>query len=255
MILKMDPDFNNLIPPLMPDELKQLEQNILSLNQCLEGIVVWNNVIVDGHSRYAICREHGIAFEVSRIHFASKEDAALWIVENQLGRRNLTDATRIELACLKVEMLRQKAKENQSAAGGDMRDGKKPTHEKPINVRKEIAAEAGVGEEKVYRYMKIVGEGAPELAEQVKRGEMKIGTAYNKMRAETKTVKVFFDDTDIRYRNSSFGRQNVLTFIGVIGKLYGFVEEAALIAHEMQELGGVIRLLEGQLRWFENIPL
>ena len=85
-MLKIDPDFRNLISPLMPDEFKQLEQNILSINRCRDTILVWNNTIIDGHNRYAICQEHGIPFEVSKIHFASKEDATLWIVENQLGR-------------------------------------------------------------------------------------------------------------------------------------------------------------------------
>ncbi|MCL2422065.1 MAG: hypothetical protein FWD03_09430, partial [Defluviitaleaceae bacterium] len=88
MLLKIDEDFKKLIPPLLPDELKQLKENILSTGRCRDAIVVWKGYIVDGHNRYAICREQGIPFEVSKIHFASKKDALVWIAENQLGRRN-----------------------------------------------------------------------------------------------------------------------------------------------------------------------
>ena len=38
---------------------------------------------------------------------------------NQLGRRNLTDEMRIEVALLKADMLRKKAQKNQKEAGGD----------------------------------------------------------------------------------------------------------------------------------------
>jgi len=38
---------------------------------------------------------------------------------NQLGRRNLADAMRIEAALLKAGMLRKKAQKNQKKAGGD----------------------------------------------------------------------------------------------------------------------------------------
>jgi len=252
MILKIDPDFNNLIPPLMPDELKQLTQNILSINRCLDAVLIWNNTIIDGHCRYAICQEYSIPFEVSKMYFANKEDAKLWIIENQLGRRNLTDAARIELACRKVEMLRQKPRKNLAAADCDVQHGKN-TADEPINVRKEIATAAGVGDQKVYRYMKIMGEGAPELIEQVKKGEMRIGTAYNQLRAETKTVRVFFDDADIRYRDSPFGRTNVLMYIDSIGKLYRFVIEAVLVAGEVRGMDGIVRRLEGQLRRLRDL--
>ena len=74
---------------------------------------------------------------------------------SQLGWRNLTDAARIEIALLKAEMLREKAKKKQSDAGGDRKSEKyegsllpkvsKPDFEQ-IHVRKTIAADAGVGE-------------------------------------------------------------------------------------------------------------
>lgn len=52
--LKTDEEFKHLIRPLRQREYTQLEQNILS-DGCRDPIVVWNDVIVDGHNRYEIC--------------------------------------------------------------------------------------------------------------------------------------------------------------------------------------------------------
>jgi len=251
-MLKIDPDFQKLIPPLEPEEFRQLEQNILSDKQCRDGILVWKDTIVDGHNRYEICQKHSIPFEVSKISFSSKKDALIWIAENQLGRRNLTKAARIELAFYKGEMLRQKAKENQSAAGGDMRDAKELAGE-PVHVRKSIAASAGVGEGTVQKYMKIMGKGTPELIEQVREGKVKIGTAYNQLKMETKTVKVIFDDSDKINTDSVLGRKIVMGYIDSAVKLYRFIDETVSVAEDMRGLEKVRKRLEKQLEVIEGL--
>ena len=115
---RIDPEFKALIPPLTEDEYRQLEQNILAYKKCRDAIVVWDNTIVDGHNRFRICAEHGVPFEIKEMAFESRDEAKLWILENQLGRRNLTDAMRIELALSKAEMLKQLAWEKQASGDG-----------------------------------------------------------------------------------------------------------------------------------------
>ena len=184
MSLRVDAEFMRLIPPLMEEEYRQLEQNILAKRKCLNPIIFWNGLIVDGHNRFYICIEHGIEFEVKEMHFDSREDAKLWILENQLGRRNLTDAARIELAMSKAELLKEKAKERLKQAGGDKYGKETPliesplAKEEPINVRKAVAEEAGISERNLYLYNQIKEQGSPALIEAVKNGELKIGTAY-----------------------------------------------------------------------------
>jgi len=102
--LQIDQEFKNLIPPLLEDEYRQLEQNILTKRKCENAIILWDGRIIDGHNRFYICAEHGIEFELEEMDFESREAAKLWIIENQLGRRNLTDAARIELALCKEEI-------------------------------------------------------------------------------------------------------------------------------------------------------
>jgi len=128
--------------------------------------------------------EHGIEFEVKDVKFGSREEAKLWILENQLGRRNLTDAARIELALCKEGLLRALAKEKQSRAGGDKTKAgallsESPTTKEPAtHVQKAVAKEAGVSEGNLHLYKQIKKHGSPKLLEKVKNGEMKIGTAY-----------------------------------------------------------------------------
>ena len=89
--LKIDPEFQNQIPPLTDDEYKQLEENILKEGKLLSPLIVWNNTLVDGHNRYAILQKHPeIYFSTMPLHFANREEALAWICKNQLGRRNLS---------------------------------------------------------------------------------------------------------------------------------------------------------------------
>lgn len=88
-MVKIDRGFKALIPPLSPEEFSQLEQNILA-EGCRDALVVWGEVLLDGHNRFEICRKHGIEFSTTSLEFTDREAAADWIDKNQLGRRNLT---------------------------------------------------------------------------------------------------------------------------------------------------------------------
>ena len=88
--LKIDPEFQNQIPPLTDDEYKQLEENILKEGKLISPLIVWNNILVDGHNRYAILQKHPeIYFSTMPLPFESREEVLAWICKNQLGRRNL----------------------------------------------------------------------------------------------------------------------------------------------------------------------
>jgi len=185
--LTINPDFKALIPPLSDEEFLQLEENILTQGQCRDTIKAWKGTIVDGHNRYTICQKHGIPYDVTPLRFASKRDATIWILENQLGRRNLTDAAIIKLALQKTELLREKARENQSQAGGSKKGSEAVSAEsstpasEPIHLRKTAARLAGVSEQKIHRFMKVMELGDPELIRKMESGEIKINTAYREM--------------------------------------------------------------------------
>ena len=93
--LKIDPEFQSKIPPLTFHERNQLETNILEEGRILHPLIVWNDLIVDGHTRYAILRQHPeIQYTILEKDFANRHEAIIWICKNQLGRRNLTPEQR-----------------------------------------------------------------------------------------------------------------------------------------------------------------
>jgi protein gp37 len=93
--ITIDPEFEILIPALSDEEYKQLDQDIQK-DGCTDPIKVWagHGIILDGHNRYKICTEWGIEYKIHPIELETREEAINWIIENQLGRRNLTDSQR-----------------------------------------------------------------------------------------------------------------------------------------------------------------
>jgi len=192
------------MPPLTEEEYQQLEQNILAKRKCHDAIVLWDNTIIDGFNRFCICVEHGIEFEVKEMNFASRDDAKIWIIENQLGRRNLNAAQRIELALCKEEVLREQARAKQVQAGRDRAKDEKllpkrtTLPKEAINVQKILAKEANVSHGTLNNYMQIKNSDKPQLLEQVQNGELKIGTAHRLLMPE---IERQLDQMDIMYAN------------------------------------------------------
>jgi len=85
----IDEEFKILLPALDADTYKRLEKDIQQ-NGCRDPLVLWEDILIDGYNRYNICMEHDIPFETVRIEFDSREEALIWIIKNQVLRRNLT---------------------------------------------------------------------------------------------------------------------------------------------------------------------
>jgi 16S rRNA G966 N2-methylase RsmD len=148
MNITIDPEFKALIPPLAPEELAQLESNIIA-DGCRDPLVTWQGSLIDGHNRYEICTRHGLPFETVEVQFADRTVAMLWMIDNQKGRRNVSDYDKGLLAMRKQELLRPIAKDNQKEYHGNQHDGlsaKLPKVQNKIDTRKEAAKEAGIGE-------------------------------------------------------------------------------------------------------------
>ena len=91
MMLNVDIDFKNILPPLSTQEYMELEKSIKEKG-VLSPILVWNSYIVDGHNRYEICTTNRIDnFPGKEVEVNNKEEVLEWILSHQLGRRNLTD--------------------------------------------------------------------------------------------------------------------------------------------------------------------
>ena len=149
--LKIDPEFQNQIPPLTDDEYKQLEENILKEGKLLSPLIVWNNILVDGHNRYAILQKHPeIYFSTMPLPFESREEVLAWICKNQLGRRNLTPEQKYYLMGKQYEA-------EKAAHGGDRKSSDAKSSSQSANLVDNaktcdrIAEENGVSKDTVIR--------------------------------------------------------------------------------------------------------
>lgn len=81
-----------------PFEKKNLEESILKYG-LINPVVVSgkDGCILDGHLRYQICKEYQIPLKVEELFLSDEQQEKLWIIENNLSMRNLSDAQRIEI--------------------------------------------------------------------------------------------------------------------------------------------------------------
>jgi hypothetical protein len=115
-MIQIKEEFRKLIPALTAEEFKQLEQNCLN-EGIRDSIVLWNDFIIDGHNRYQIAMKHQLQFECIDMAFDSEDDVVVWMIDNQDGRRNLTDGWKYKLQQIKKVILLKKGKEKQIEAG------------------------------------------------------------------------------------------------------------------------------------------
>ena len=85
----IDEEFQLLLPALDEKTYTLLEESLIQ-NGCLYPIVLWNNIIIDGHNRYEICTKHDIPFNTVSKDFDSRDDVLIWIISTQVARRNLS---------------------------------------------------------------------------------------------------------------------------------------------------------------------
>ena len=154
--LRINPDFEKVIPPLSDDEFQQLEANILAEGEAYTPIFTWNGFIVDGHNRYRIIQKHPeIVFRVREREFNNSYEVMSWICDTQLGRRNLTFTQRKVLIGRRYEAEKMShggqerfsgSKKDDSPSGprGHLEDMYKTTREK-------LAKEMGVSPRTVAR--------------------------------------------------------------------------------------------------------
>ena len=87
----VDDELRRLIPPPTELERADLEAQLLR-DGCLSPLIVWaeRRVLLDGHNRKDICDRYSLEYPVREISLPGRDEARLWIIQHQLGRRNLT---------------------------------------------------------------------------------------------------------------------------------------------------------------------
>lgn len=183
------------IDPLTPDEYDALERSILA-EGCRDALVLWGDVLVDGHNRHGICQKHGLPFQtVQNPRFQSMEDVHLWMIDQHLGRRSVSDFQRGVLALRKREIISARRARLLAASPApqslppDGDDAAAPAPAAPVpaavdapetralNSREAIARAARLSSSQVVMIEKIQKHATPEVVEALKAGDISLNAA------------------------------------------------------------------------------
>lgn len=218
--LTVDDEFKNLLDPQCNEERAIFEESLLK-EGCRDALVVWRGprIIVDGHHRFEFCSEHGIPFGVIEMDFADRDDAKMWIIRNQLARRNLPPHRRGLLALELKPIIEAKARENQGTRTDFLQKSVKS-----VNTQKELAKIAGVSHDTIDKVEKIE-KNAPETIKQAsRRGEISVNAAYQ-------ATKLSQEKKDEIIKEAERGEKPIKQIVNdaiKAEKEEGFMQEAAL---------------------------
>ena len=232
MNIKINKEFKNLIPELSKEEYNLLEKSILS-EGCRDSLILWGDILIDGHNRYEICQRNNVEFSTKEISFTDRDEVKIWIIKNQFGRRNLDTLSRIELALLLKSFIKEKAKENLSLSGGDKKSKEyksgclksdnpiddldmflsseehnqfclENTHDLtvkkeiiPVDTNKELAGLAGVSRDTFIKGEKVLKEANPEVIQAIKEKRQSINKVYTELKQEERKTEIEQQKKDI----------------------------------------------------------
>jgi hypothetical protein len=225
MQIKIDPEFKALAPPLSTEERQGLERSIVEAGGARDPLVTWKGVLLDGHNRHEICTEHGLAFDtVEAGGVKTRQDARVWIVKNQLARRNVTLFGRAELA---YRALNPNGEAKRAKAG---RPGKNRANSHNYGCR-EIAALAGIREETANRCLSLIEEfsSEPGVLDSLRSGVLSINKAYTgreELSATVEGVRVELADAEQRAVDAESVAGRVDALESEITEARGFARDA-----------------------------
>lgn len=177
--MRIDPEFESRIPPLLEDEFRQLEENIVNDGVVINPLIVWNGLIVDGHNRYRILQHHPeISYTIYEKEFADRYAAIAWICKNQLGRRNLSEEQKKYLIGMQYEA-------EKASHGGDRKSASKSSGQNVHLISQEKTGERIAREHHVNeRYVRRAGqfakgvnaadEAVPGIRREILSGKLKV---------------------------------------------------------------------------------
>jgi hypothetical protein len=188
-------ELRSWIPAPTQEEDRQLEANIIA-NGCRDALTLWETtqqqinplapnpnepayVLVDGHNRYRICKARSISFNIHLMDFADLKSVKDFMIDLQLGRRNLTPQQVQYFRGLRY--LNEKTDKGKYARGKgnelDRSEIEEKLADKKVSTAEKLAAEYKVGKNTIIRdseYAAGVDQLTPELKQSVLSGAVKV---------------------------------------------------------------------------------
>jgi ribosomal protein L15 len=245
------PELESFITPLSKDALAQLEENIIA-EGIREPLIVWTSedreILIDGHNRFNIAKKYNLPYKRIRKNFRSLEEVKKWMIQNQLGRRNLTE---LELSYFRGLLYSQKK-------GGW--GGKRDAEAQAGRTAGIIADEYKVTERTIFRDemlfqgLEKIGKSNPELKRQILAGDVKVAKGKLQKLSEVEDVESISSLEEINRvlsgLKSLVQEENGSEFDELLKSIKDIIAEIAKSrkAEKVQELEQIISQLKGLLK-------
>jgi len=187
MNITIDEGFRAICPPLTAEEYALLEASLIETGRTRDALIVWckgdDAILLDGHNRYEICEKHNLPYTTRGMFFDTREEAELWIIENQLGRRNLADIDRVRMVRSREPMIAAQARRRMEESRliidreSDAVESF-PQHEKDFYKTRDVMGTAAKVSGKTYSALaEVLDHGTHELQEMVRNKGLGASTA------------------------------------------------------------------------------
>lgn len=149
----IDEEFRTIIPSLSDAELALLEGSLLR-DGVRDALTVWKTngsyTLLDGHNQYDLCERHGLDYQLVVQPIADRNEARLFIIDQQRGRRNLNIYQKARLAIARQDIIVAQARERESQGGKGFQNSGNPVH-----TDKELGKIAGVSHDTIYKVRRL----------------------------------------------------------------------------------------------------
>lgn len=186
--IKINFEFENVLPKLTAEQFTKLEENMVREGRARNPLVIWkdHDILTDGHNRLRVLKAHPeLGWTFIEQEFDDEDDVKEWIIKNALGTRNLTEMQFTDLTGRLLIM----RKGSRGSKKGELRAEKdslgrftaksKKCTLRSGDVAEQVASELGVNRSTVYNAARVsVGLDAAEAVvpgtkERVLAGELK----------------------------------------------------------------------------------
>ena len=174
----IDEEFRLLLPILDETTFRLLEENILEYG-CRDPLILWNGILIDGYNRYKICNHHQLPFTTVDMEFDSREEVLIWIISNQISRRNLTPIQLSYFRGLHYLAERKIQGRNnqyiQEGGSGRVQNGQFPSTAKYLSEQYRVSGRTIRRDAELATAVKAIGNVSYAAKEKILSGQVQIG--------------------------------------------------------------------------------
>lgn len=198
LIITINPEYSESVRPLSTEEYEALKNSIHEKGLHLPIIINQDNVILDGHHRFQICKELNIKprFEVKR--FDDPLDEKEFVIEINVKRRQLNIFQKGQEAYKLEDIEKERARQRQlsqlqhvknnysSLVPIGTNDNNNKEQQEKGKTAEIVSKKVGISARNYYRIKTIIEEGTEEQKKRLEKGQSKINKEYEKIRKDKK---------------------------------------------------------------------